>query len=307
MGLIPFPSQVPWSDINPWLGKPSQTFLQYLSSLDGFVRSIVSAGGAPRTVLSAATTFYVGTNGSNANNGLSPSTPWLTLTHAMNVLAGSYDFGGQSVTLQVLAGHATYTETLNIQPWTGAGNLIIDFGGGSNTPAAGNAINSTLGALPGPVYLQNGTLSAPAGIAINNNVPGLIYVNTGLSLGACGQVHIACRATGSIVASNGANYTVSGIGASQLSHFFSELGGLIQIAGITANFSSLASAFTLATAFARDGGFIVTNPKINFTNAGSITGKRYQSDSGGVIDSNSSGANYFPGNVAGTTNGGQYV
>ena len=52
--------------------------------------------------------FYVATNGSDSNNGTSPSTPWLTIAHAdtasrtggdcINVAAGTYNAGNRSLT-----------------------------------------------------------------------------------------------------------------------------------------------------------------------------------------------------------------
>jgi hypothetical protein len=124
--------------------------------------AFVTGGGAgPRIVLPGATTFYVATNGSDANDGLTPATAWATFAHAMAVITGQIDFGGQTVTLQAVAGHAAFTSTLNITPWVGGGAFIFDGANGGNTTTNNPCIAVGPGALPGPVTVQNtGVLSA---------------------------------------------------------------------------------------------------------------------------------------------------
>src|SRR5437868_13802362 len=67
-----------------------------------------------RRKTNAPTTFYVATNGNDANDGLTLATPWLTFAHAMAVIGGQIDFSGQPNVLQLVAGHAAFTTTLNI-------------------------------------------------------------------------------------------------------------------------------------------------------------------------------------------------
>ena len=308
--LLPFPGQVPWSDINPWKGKPSQAFLQYLSSLDTPVRLIVSQGGTPRTVLSQPTTFYVATNGNDANNGLTPATAWATLAHAMAVLTGQIDFGGQQVTLQAVAGHANFTSKLSVTPWVGGGHLIFDGGGGSIAvtndraidiggdaafPALGNG-----GALPGSLAIQNVALSATrgadvnAGRAINVVVPAFVLIKSGVSFGACGghQIFAGQGAFIEILA----DYSITGGGAS---HWVGILGGFI--------FFQFAQTITIANNPTAFGTFAVAGTGgtlsvagLTFANAAFVTGQRFSVNTAGSINTNNSGLTYLPGTTAGS-------
>jgi hypothetical protein len=113
-----------------------------------------------RTLLTAATTFYIATNGSDSNDGKTPATAWLTFVHAAAVLSGQIDFGGQTVTLQAVAGHATFTSQLLVSAWVGGGALVFDGGGGSIATTNGSPIRIALGTvLPGPFTYQNVSLS----------------------------------------------------------------------------------------------------------------------------------------------------
>jgi hypothetical protein len=178
-----------------------------------------------RTLLTAATTFYIATNGSDANNGLSPSTPWATFAHASAVLGGQIDFGGQTVTLQAVAGHANFTSSFTVPGWVGGGALVFDGGGGSITitdlgnqfSATGHAINIPPGTiLGGPFTYQNVTLTTGASSGDNLHHWGLgnAIQGTGVTHGACGGSHLH-PAAGAQFTINGA-YTVSG---SAISHF----------------------------------------------------------------------------------------
>lgn len=65
-----------------------------------------------RILLSAATTFYVSTTGSDVTGDGSSGSPWATRTHAYATLESQYDLGGQAVTVNLAAG--TYSDLLQI-------------------------------------------------------------------------------------------------------------------------------------------------------------------------------------------------
>lgn len=106
--------------------------------------------------------FYVGTNGADvpaSSGGGTAAAPWLTPAYAASQLASSFDFGGQTVTLQFVSGHGNFTTALTISPWSGGGQLVIDFNSGSIITTNGSALIGS-GSFPGLVTLINGTLGA---------------------------------------------------------------------------------------------------------------------------------------------------
>ena len=272
-----------------------------------------SAGG-PRPVLTTATTYYVATNGNDANSGTSSGSPWLTFAHAMAVLTGQIDFGGQAVTLQAVAGHANFTSKLSVTPWVGGGRLLYDGGAGSiavtndraidiggDAPNGGNG-----GPLTGSFAIQNVALSATrttdvnAGRAINLLVPGFVFIKSGVSFGACGGHQIAALAGAAQVFIQ-ADYSITGGG---VTHWLIANGGLV--------FTQNAQTITLTGAPNFSGAFVIADEAkwsggpFNFI--GSATGQRFICQNNGIIQTGGQGPNYFPGNVAGTvSSGGQYT
>lgn len=105
-------------------------------------------GGGGRTVLTTTTTFYVNPSGTSANcNGStcgggsdttgdgSLATPWATRTHAIGVLAKSYDLNQQQVTIQLADG--TYSDSFQYfgSKLFGQGSpATLIFNGNATTP-----------------------------------------------------------------------------------------------------------------------------------------------------------------------------
>jgi len=258
--------------------------------------AFAGTGGGGRTILAAATTFFVSTTGNDANNGLTSGTAWLTLQHAMNVLAGSYDFGGQNVTVQV--GNGTYTAGVNITPWVGGGTLT--FLGNTGSPSscvvntAGNCFAVQAGALPGALTLNGFRVMGGVGIYA---AVSCVLTFSNFDFNTCSGNHITVQGGASVLA--GSNYTISG---SASVHAFSsnvsylQLGFVATLTG-TPNFAAFAQCFYDAVLYA-----------IGASYSGSATGTRYSAAANGVIQTGGGGANFFPGNAAGSTSsGGQYL
>ena len=252
-----------------------------------------------REALTANRTYYVRTNGSDANTGLANSSggAWLTLQHAYDYVASHLDLGGYTVTIQ--GGNTpSFTAGLSVaQPWTGGGAIILDLGGGSLN-VTGSAVQN-LTVLPGTLTVQNGTLIATGSGVINQGV-GNIAIGSGVTFGACGFVHLVAYATGAIVNVT-ANTTVSGGGAA---HWYAANGGLISDASHTITLTGTPAFSPYGFAFSRAGNIQC----FSNTFSGSATGPRYLSDLTGVVFTNSGGASYLPGNSSGSTaTGGIYA
>jgi hypothetical protein len=262
-----------------------------------------------RTLLTAATTFYIATNGSDANAGTSPGAPWATFAHAMAVLSGQIDFGGQTVTLQAVAGHANFTTQLSLLPWVGGGALVVDLGSGQISVTDRDALLAAT-ALSGPVTIQNGTLTtATAGSCIAVSAPAKIIIGPGMIFGAAAFSHMAAGTSGlpgqsasaTVILSPGGvisvqnNYTISG-GANQ--HWMANTLCAIS-ADTVSNTITLTGtpAFAHAFAFARYNGVMLVE---NNTFVGSAAGPRFLANTGGGIFTGGAGVNYLPGNAAGT-------
>lgn len=251
-----------------------------------------------REVLTAARTYYVRTDGNDANDGLSNTAAgaFLTIQKAIDTISGKLDMAGFAVTVQLADG--TYTAGAVAKPFTGGNEVIIQ--GNAATPANvhvspnGNAFTCD---VPGmKLRVQNMKVSGGAGHALLTRNTGQIdYSN--IEFGAS-NFHTACTDNGVIKAIG--NYSISGAANC---HHYAE-GGRISVSGRTVTHLA---ALNYATAFARcsflAGMFLTGN-----TYAGSAaTGKRYELSLNGVI--NAGGApGYFPGNSDGTiASGGQYA
>ncbi len=257
-------------------------------------------GVRAREQLGAARTYYVRTDGNDANTGLvnSAAGAFLTLQRAVEV-AMALDLGGFIVTIQLGAG--TYTAGASVLgPYVGNG--FIHILGDAATPS--NVIVSTTGSNCFHAYY---TYIIVEGVELRTTTGGdALFVDAAawidfanVRFGACAGAHMwsqfggVCQAVG--------NYTISG--AAQR-HMRAEQGGRIRVPGITATLSGT-PAFSSEFASAAAGGGIRANGN---TYTGAATGKRYDGTLNGVIDTGGGGANYFPGNAAGTTaTGGQYV
>jgi hypothetical protein len=263
----------------------------------------VSLATARREVLTGNRTYYVRTDGSDSNTGLvnSAGGAFLTIQKAVNTVTDTLDLAGFAVTVQVVAG--TYAAGIAMTRQVFGGTLKVS--GDTTTPA--NVVIS-----------MAGTCVDASGTDVRLSVEGLKVASSGAH---------------GIEAINGAQVTVTGkmdFGACGSAHMHASYGGLIDISGITYNITAAAAYHfwteTFGAAIRAVGSVTVTvtgSPTFTtFANAnigsgivgvlvtysGTVAGKRYNVDTNSVIYTGGSGANYFPGNVAGTTaTGGQYV
>lgn len=251
-----------------------------------------------RQALTADTTFYVSTQGSDSNycSTGDSSHACLTIPHAVAV-AQTFDLGTFNVTIQVADG--TYTSPVVLGLFLG-GNVILQ-GNLSNpencvihttsadaitvsgpisttvqgfkvvTTEAGNEIYVTANATLTLGPMEYGPCAGFQILAQH----GTIYINTGYKISGGAMVHILAWLQGAIFYASDLTVTLTGV-----PHF--------------------ANQFMYCTDVSIMWVFPVTF-------SGSATGLRYYVGFNSVIETNGSGSNFLPGSAAGSTDhGGQY-
>lgn len=272
-------------------------------------------GTAVRLKLTGNANYYVATTGNDSNVG-SIGSPWLTLQHAINVIQTTIDFAGFSVIINVGAGTfngdaqvfgvsvgGTDTGDSGVQPIQ-----IVGAGSGSTTlncPAS----SVCLQAFNGGIFSFSALTLTGGSNAFGLNSQGggsLIYIGTDVIFGAfsgSSSAHITATYGGRIT-NKASTYTISGNAGYHYS--LGEM-GLIELSPSsitltgTPAFTCFANVGDLSHLTVESGGAPIT-----FT--GSATGVRYNVFNNGVCVTAGGGANYFPGNSAGSTSvGGVYV
>lgn len=255
--------------------------------------------GSRREVLTAARSYYVRTDGSDSNDGLANTSAraFLTIQKAINTVA-ALDISIYNVTINVAAGTYTGSNTVT-GPWVGSG--VVTLNGDTATPSncviqvAGNCLLARSGGtinVQGFKFISTGTAQLRANTGGSIITSGLNEFNNATThrIFAEGQGQITCSA----------NETVSGTAGQ--GHYCAAYGGFIQAQGITWTASGTATQGTFALS---QSGFIMS---LSATSSGTFSGVRYNATVNGAINVFGGGANYFPGNSAGTTaTGGQYA
>lgn len=264
-------------------------------------RVLFPSGGA-REMLTANRTYYVRVDGSDGNDGLADSADgaFATVNKAYNTIVAYLDLAGKTVTIQL--GDGTYAGQISAgSPWTGGGSIVVT---GEN--ATGTIISTaadciaTGGVFPGALKIQNIKLVNTGGKAcINHGALGKLQIGANVEFGSADSgYHIRVLNPGAyMLAASG--YKISG-GA--FAHAQIGNGAFFQVEGNTVTLTGT-PAFTgyylwmTGAAIAR----------ITAAFSGSATGIRYAVTENSVATGGGIGANYLPGNSAGsTTTGGQY-
>ncbi|HHY49478.1 MAG TPA: DUF2793 domain-containing protein [Alphaproteobacteria bacterium] len=260
--------------------------------------------GARRDVLTADRTYYVRTDGSDSNNGLSNSAggAWATMQKAMDFIAANLDLAGYAVTVQV--GPGTYSAGVLFKAVVGqAGPDNLTFLGDLTTPS-----NVVVNIASGSAFYTNG-------VGIQARVRGMKLTSSGsgngfragtgsflrftdIDFGATGGFHIQADTQGTVQAAS--NYSITG---SASRHMFVQSQGQVQCVSRTITLTGT-PAFTQFADLD-----ILSLLQINgCTFTGAATGKRYDVASNSAIFTNGAGATYLPGDTAGSTaTGGLYI
>lgn len=247
-----------------------------------------------RELLTADRTYYVRTDGSDSNDGLTNSSggAFLTIQKAIDVAYG-LDFGVYNVTISVQSGTYTAGATFTGRH-TGAGALTLAGASATISTTSAACITASLGAV---VTVSGFTVqTTTSGNCFSISKGAVVNLGTGMTFAACAGDHISVSDYGQMV---GNTYTISG-GASR--H--------IIITGGSVSFGASTTTLTGTPAFSQ---FILAQNlgvASFFTTvfSGAATGTRYSASLNAAINTFGGGASYFPGSVAGSTGtGGQYA
>lgn len=255
-----------------------------------------------REKLTANRTYYVRTDGSDSNDGLTNSSggAFLTIQKAVDTCL-TLDLNGNDVTIQVGAGTYTAGVGLNkrfvggnvalVGDTTTPSNVVISRSSGDCVNADGAGVNIKVRGFKLVTSSGNGLFAANQAVIQFGEI----------DFGACSDRHIRASSGGVVKNEAVGDYTISGDTGN---HMLANVTGMIAISGVTITLSGT-RAWSGAGLSAQAGG------QISFwdtTISGSATGTRYSATLNGVINTFGGGASYWPGDVAGTTaTGGQYV
>lgn len=274
-----------------------QDGLQYARQSGSWTR--VSGSNFGREVLTGNRTYWVSTSGSDSNTGLTSGTPFLTIQKAWDVLSG-LDLSIYAGTIQVADG--TYTGNLVIEKVPIGGSGINIYG---NLATPSNVVISTASVCI-QVSKSFDTLLSISGFKLTSSANNCFFLSTRATVnlgkiewGASGASSAHIRAYEGKVGIT-ENQTITGAGSY---HIVLTLGAMLEEGSKTITLSGTLAFYQ----------FIQTDLNSIFSSygctysGGTITGQRYYASMNSTIQTYGGGANYFPGNAAGTTaTGGQY-
>ena len=255
-----------------------------------------------RKKLTAPITYFVRTDGNNANDGLAntPASAFLTIQAAVNVILRDLDTRGYDTTIQVADG--VYSSGAVIQSPVQGGGIVSIIGNVTtptnvviNTATGSNAITSYY--HPTPIQVSGFKLNSPNAyglLAAQNARIQFSAINFGFS-GTGGHI----LATNSSIIQATGNYTVSG-NASR--HVDAQFISTVRVPSLTVTVSGT-PAFSANFA---DAYHISCVDYTGTTITGAATGQRYNATANSLIrtGAGNAAAAYFPGSLAGSANNG---
>lgn len=267
---------------------------------DQVLRAVQNAN---RMALSANTTFYVNAaTGNNANSGLAADEAWATLQYAVDWIRDHVDFKGFILTLSV-ADSAAYAAFAAIGPFTGlkeGASMLIQGNAGAPANVQINSVGNCVRASDGARIKLVGFRLASSGASAISVIRGGVVEYSSITFHTCSVAHINVSDAASIIRSVGA-YSITGDAAQHILATF--LGMFDSVAGSVV---TLTGGPIFSDSFARAQLSGIINA-LSMSFVGGATGVRYLAITLGNIWVNGGGANFFPGNVAGSTaTGGQY-
>lgn len=263
------------------------TWADLKSTLLAFMR------GNFRERLSSARTYYVRTDGSNSNDGLTNASggAFLTIQKAIDV-ASTLDNGGYDITIRIVAG--TYTGQVILKPCVGNGKIIVrgDLANMTSVILSSTSIDLVVGTGASGYLLQYLKLqtTTSGSCIVNGNIQ-----FSDIAFGACAGNHVSASG-GSRIQAVGP-YTING---AAVSHVIADI-GQIEISGVTVTISGSPTLSFFAVA--RYCGVVSA---AGCTFSGAMSGSRYLAAGGGAVFVSGASTTYLPGSTAGSSTGGFY-
>lgn len=264
-------------------------------SMSGTTLNAAGGGSGGREVLGASRTYYVRTDGSDSNDGLTNASggAFLTIQKAIDTTV-ALDLAGYAVTIQIGNTGSYAGFTLN-KPFVGGLVTVI----GDVSAAGSYVITSAITVSNNAALSIRGVDFTLTGYALTASFGGQIYIDGAVIFGVCSSGHMYATWGGMIICT--VSHTIDGGTAN---HIYASFGGQIFSAGVTV---TLTGTPAFSSYFANVEGCSVAQLNGN-TYSGSGTGNRYYIQTNGVIQTYGGGGTYLPGNVAGATaTGGQYA
>jgi hypothetical protein len=269
--------------------------------------SFPASGTTLRQCLTTPRTYYVDAAlGSDGNDGLGAdsSHAFASLQHALDVVFGMLDLGGQDVTIQLADG--AYSSGWQASPQVGAGTISV-------VGNAANPANVTIAATAvgeASIRVDNGASLTLADFTVSsthfrclNATRGGSIIFSNLRIGASGEYQVRASDLGYVQAVGA--YTIVG-GGSCNGHLSAVGNGIIRIAN--SPIITIEAPHTYADAFAAGltgANLICTGVSFTGAGVGFVTGKTYNVQSNSILQL---GASTLPGSMTGTTtSGGQVV
>lgn len=248
----------------------------------------------PKEVLTGNRTYYVRTDGNDANNGRTNSSggAFLTIQKAVDA-ATALDFSIYSVTIQIADGTYTAGATLTTPP---SGPLIINGNATTPTNVVVQASTVILVLCAGAVTVQNFVAEGSSYCLRAAKVGASITIGAGMRLTGAGT-SISAEQLSSI-SSDSKTLTISG---NKPAWMLASGNSNISLTSMTINFSGTPAFSSYGIGFNSGGSITLTG-----TLSGSATGIRYYGTTNGVLNTGGAGtaSTYFPGNANGQLNSG---
>lgn len=257
----------------------------------------------PRTNAASGLTLYVRTDGVDTNDGLANTAGGakLTLQAAWNDACRKYDFRGGALDITVADG--TYALGIITEGEWPMGATTVRINGNATTPANCFLSSTTddvfrlYGVSGVPIQVKGFKLKSTAGNLINVSNGTVLYLTDKMEYNSASTAHIQVQNGASLV--QFANYTINGNAGSDHNHIING-----------ANYGGDGITVTLSGTPSFGGAFMgaAGNSFASYTSgvySGSGTGTRYNIHGNSFVKTAAATpSTFFPGNVAGTSDGG---
>lgn len=249
-----------------------------------------------RETLVANRTYYVRTDGNDANTGLADSAggAFLTFAKAFAVVA-TLDFNGYTVTIQAGSGTFSSTGPNIVGPMTGGGILLV-LGQGHASTTVSTTSDTFWVLAAGNVTVKFGAMkgTSSGGTVIKANYGSLVALEDDFEFGTAGTYHVWVHDNQACFQALSISYRISG---NAQAHLFIQNGSHVFIEDVELTLVST-PAFSLAFAY----GYIKGSLQwVGNTVTGSATGRRWIEYRGSTINIAGLGDNVLPGSVYGVS------